>query len=132
MAYDINAKTYREFHDSWVPPTRMEYWKSFLDVPTWRKVMLDNSMWRHSSRGDGLPNESVMSESEIQHHAEVAGGIDIALSIARSKARTDVGHYLYEWYRHIRYCLFSTYEKHVEVAFENDYNSWDYSRDGGW
>ena len=117
--------TYQEFRESYVEPTKLDYLKSFLELPTWQDARFNAMIF----------DQGPMSESEFENHIQLIGigerehDEKEANNSNRLRCRTTVGWYIAGWLRYFARPFGSTFDKYKEVCYENAYNDWSYSRE---
>ncbi|QNH71915.1 hypothetical protein P9VFCI_084 [Rhizobium phage P9VFCI] len=115
---------FAKFKEGYVPPTRLDYIKSFLKLPTWKGAVRTASYW----------DRDPMSETEYQEFMDITSDSkwnnENADRIQRLRCRTTFGFYLSDWFKYLSRPFTDSFETFTHDHFDNAYNEAVYNADG--
>ncbi|QGZ13966.1 hypothetical protein PP939_gp182 [Rhizobium phage RL38J1] len=107
---------YTKFKEEYVPPTRLDYLKSFLRFPTMNGAIVTASYW----------DRDPMSETEYQEFLNITDddgwNSENADRIQRLRCRTTLGFYLADWFRYFSRPFTDSFNEFKIQHFDNAYN----------
>ncbi|QGZ14234.1 hypothetical protein PP940_gp129 [Rhizobium phage RL2RES] len=115
---------YIEFKQTYIAPTRLDYLKSFLKIPTVKGAIQTASYWKRDP----------MSETEYQEFLDITNDSkwnnENADRIQRLRCRTTFGFYLADWFKYFSRPFTDSFERFSHDHFDNAYNEAVYNAGG--